>query len=762
MPYMIKKEGDNKYCVHRQNADGTAGESLHCYTGSDAEEKCKDYMKALYAHSSDMPVHLSGDSLDQKAAAVREGFAKTFEPSYSAPVTESYCYIREIYDEYVIVGANSGKLFKVPYTKTNDGITFEPRDKWQAVKIDYVDMAIAHQMQKVLRFLGLQNPADEDKGQWITVNGKHILLDENGKEKSSESAKEPSKTKLKNANIVDTNFKVKDKYAQGSITIETDSVDLTEDDVLNYLNSNQDGFTEAVGGKAGAAMAGNISKISVSNLETGKDYVSADVRVDFETPLSEMDPNDAEATYIYQRSDIFNPSANFSSAKQKIHKLFKFLGLDLAESYGGTARDELKDSDFVFSDERAFPIKTAQDVEDAVSSWGRYKGKHSFDDFKKELTSLAKRKGFESSLPAEWSQEKNMQAFSFTELTEPVSAKFIDGLAANDDDPYIAMSGAEVYIKSDELASYIENTQAIIASTKTESGEIVGLPIDLESHNHKGGAGWIVGLELDKTRNVIRFLVNWTEKGFELIKANLARFFSPSVDTEEKIILGGSLTNWPATRNAKGQILLRPVELSQSIKEIDMEKTLLELLAELPGKVAEAMHGKPPELPNTQLPPTELETEISPELKELLRTPEGIEELGKKAQELARAAIHLEKRKMHTVQFASKLAGGTAEHPVGLKVRPNEVVALLLSLPEPQALAVEKILANALDGAINFSMRGLDGSGFIQKPELPKEFKPYLETWVKAGKSVDEFFKVNLELGNPEDYNLAEFTRKES
>jgi hypothetical protein len=369
--------------------------------------------------------------------------------------------------------------------------------------------------------------------------------------------------------------------------------------------------------------------------------------------------------------------------------------------------------------------------------------------------------GLKSESKSEPKPRPDQWAFSFTELSD--SAKAIDGLAANEDSPFISMHGEEVYIKGDELSAYIQNTLAIIESTKTESGEIVGLPIDTESHNHKGGAGWIVGLELDKARNVIRFLVNWTEKGIELIKGNLSRFFSPSVDTENKLILGGSLTNWPATRNAKGQILLRPVELSQSIKEIDMEKTLLEMLAELPGKVAEAVRGgKQQESPPAPAAPTELETEISPQLKELLRTPEGIEELGKQAQEMARATIHLEKRKMHTVQFASKLAGGTSEHPVGLKVRPNEIVALLLSLPEPQALAVEKILASALDGAINFSMRGLDGDGFIQKPELPKNVAGYLRTWVDAGKPLSEFFQINAELGNPEDYNLKEFAKKES
>jgi hypothetical protein len=71
---------------------------------------------------------------------------------------------------------------------------------------------------------------------------------------------------------------------------------------------------------------------------------------------------------------------------------------------GGTDRDSLPDSSFVFPEERTFPIVTAKDVKDAVSSFGRYKGKHSFDDFKSRLSSLAKRKGFDSALPEKWDE----------------------------------------------------------------------------------------------------------------------------------------------------------------------------------------------------------------------------------------------------------------------------------------------------------------------------------------------------------------------
>lgn len=71
---------------------------------------------------------------------------------------------------------------------------------------------------------------------------------------------------------------------------------------------------------------------------------------------------------------------------------------------GGVERGDLKDSDFVFPKERKFPVVTPGDVSDAVSSWGRYKGPRSFEEFQRNLKALCKRKGssFEAALPAKW------------------------------------------------------------------------------------------------------------------------------------------------------------------------------------------------------------------------------------------------------------------------------------------------------------------------------------------------------------------------
>lgn len=77
------------------------------------------------------------------------------------------------------------------------------------------------------------------------------------------------------------------------------------------------------------------------------------------------------------------------------------------EVYGGVERADLRDSDFVFPDERAFPIMTRGDVRDAVSSWGRYRGPQTFETFKERLTALAKRKGLDDALPVSWQVAKS-------------------------------------------------------------------------------------------------------------------------------------------------------------------------------------------------------------------------------------------------------------------------------------------------------------------------------------------------------------------
>ncbi len=343
----------------------------------------------------------------------------------------------------------------------------------------------------------------------------------------------------------------------------------------------------------------------------------------------------------------------------------------------------------------------------------------------------------------------------------------IDGLAALTG--ATDMHGRTLSIKPDELPAYVANTQAVLESTRDSAGEIVGLPVDLRNHDHQGGAAWIVGLELDRARNVIQFVLNWTEQGIDLVKKNISRYFSPSFDDVNKVILGGSLTNWPASVNKRGQMLLRPVELSRSMytkgannmtveSVVPENKTLLEILADLPKRIAEAIGPKPAAQPPEQPHVSELSNAT---ISELLQTPEAIAELGRqaeaKAAEMSRAAL----RQKHVVEFASTVVGGTPSRPIGLGVRADEIVELLLGMEEKQSLAVERILSKFLDSVINFAELGYGGSGFVKKPKLPAEYREAAQVWVASGKPIAEFFReVMPELGKPEDYNLAEYQKE--
>ncbi len=356
------------------------------------------------------------------------------------------------------------------------------------------------------------------------------------------------------------------------------------------------------------------------------------------------------------------------------------------------------------------------------------------------------------------SGDEHMQTnFSFTELSVKIEdLKKIDGLAAG---TFTSMSGAEVTFHPKDLATYIENTRAIIASTTTEGGEVVGLPIDKNGHDHHGGAGWIVDLELDEVRNVIRFVVKWTKEGIDLIKGNIRRFFSPSTDPSEKVILGGSLTNWPATRDRKGKMLLRPIELSAHIKEIDMPKTLEELQADLDAATAENVALKAAQS-NTQQ--AENNDDVH-ELQTWMEKTDGIDDLSKRAQAMAELQIRTERRKDKVVEFASKIVGGTKEKPFGLPIRTSRIVKLLLSLPEPQAQEVQELIGLIYKNAIDFAEHGITGENFSLKPKVPAEFAEALKIWVDGGGKPEAWFAEMGEstVGKAEDYDLSMFRKAE-
>ena len=75
------------------------------------------------------------------------------------------------------------------------------------------------------------------------------------------------------------------------------------------------------------------------------------------------------------------------------------------ERYNGKTRSELKDSVFLDPKRRSFPVVNCKNVQAAVSTWGMYKGSMSYEEFKRKLTSRAKKLGCDSALPDSWKDE---------------------------------------------------------------------------------------------------------------------------------------------------------------------------------------------------------------------------------------------------------------------------------------------------------------------------------------------------------------------
>lgn len=173
----------------------------------------------------------------------------------------------------------------------------------------------------------------------------------------------------------------------------------------------------------------------------------------------------------------------------------------------------------------------------------------------------------------------NLSDLPMPDGSENWTPKPFDGMSAG---VFTDMWGSTFEFKADDLPLYVSNTRAALASTRDTSGNVVGFPID--GIDHRGGfaAGWIVDVALAAGREVVQFTPRWTAEGQANISNDLVRYFSPTIDIEHKTIVGGSLTNWPATRDESNNILLRPIELGSSILTVhDEQPTLVERVKEI-------------------------------------------------------------------------------------------------------------------------------------------------------------------------------------
>lgn len=106
----------------------------------------------------------------------------------------------------------------------------------------------------------------------------------------------------------------------------------------------------------------------------------------------------------------------FLNQEEIINNKQKTLELDITnteayqKTYKNKKRSDLKDTDFLFPEDRSFPIVSPQDVKDAINNFGRMKRDMSYDSFIKKLYNKAKSKGpeFVAAIPESTKKEYNL------------------------------------------------------------------------------------------------------------------------------------------------------------------------------------------------------------------------------------------------------------------------------------------------------------------------------------------------------------------
>ena len=362
-----------------------------------------------------------------------------------------------------------------------------------------------------------------------------------------------------------------------------------------------------------------------------------------------------------------------------------------------------------------------------------------------------------------------LEPFLFTELNEEAltEGSAFDGVAFG---TFRDMLGREITLDADDAADYVTNTASAIEATKTESGDLVGLPVDAQGHEKGDGAGWIVGVEL--VDGVIRLAPKWTRIGRELIGEGIRRFFSATIDVTNKVILGGTLTNWPATRDENNRLILRPIELQSgffTVDKLDTEpvstaSSNISEEANMPDEIVEQteevteVQAQPEPNPEIDLPPDVIAELMEQARKSGQAGPHQLAQIvqrvaDQQAERRVTELLEANQRQWEITELAAKLTGNGER---ALPVKIETMADFLVSLNPNQFDAAKAIFETiSKNGLIEFSEFG--HSRQRRKKELPGDYQGALKDTVAAGNTVADFFAALPDLGNPDEYDLSAY-----
>jgi len=388
------------------------------------------------------------------------------------------------------------------------------------------------------------------------------------------------------------------------------------------------------------------------------------------------------------------------------------------------------------------------------------------------------------------------------------------------------MMGREVKFAANELSDFLTNTLTAIKAAVTKG--MPGLPIDARSHDKGDAAGWITGAELGEVQDsegtavpVIKILAEWTKLGAGLIKDKIQTNFSPTVDLKNKVIKGGSLTNWPASVDKNGTPLFEAIELAQGVSYLQVyeggadethpnnEETVImaDKKVDKPDKaegdqdtavqldlatIREKMRAElREEVRGEVIADLAQDKDANPEeamkrLKESLNLQAfaDVADLGQARDAMLgqmKSALEAEyhrmqsqagkmladmmsqiKRDQHVAELAQRWTGGTEDKPHGLPIGREEVETFLLSLDDKQRAGAESIFGRIWNnGLTEFSEIG-HGRKVQGTVQLEPEIAAQLQAHIDRGGAVAEFFAAAGDiLGDMARYDLSKFAEKE-
>ena len=390
--------------------------------------------------------------------------------------------------------------------------------------------------------------------------------------------------------------------------------------------------------------------------------------------------------------------------------------------------------------------------------------------------------------------------FLYIDLQALTAGKPFSGFAIGD---YVDMFGREVSLKAKDLQAFIDNTLKQITAFKNKN--MPGLPIDAKSHDKGEAAGWITGAELSEVKNsngdtipTIQFTAEWTELGTDLLEKKIQANFSPTVDINNKVIIGGSLTNWPATIDDNGVPLFEAIELAQGMTglnkivinsddesenikgagddtppeiEVNMDelnevKTQLTELSSAVQALAEIVKAPAPQ--------TVDESAGGDDIMQVLENATDKEEMAelakqyykgqyvalrKEAQRQAANEIALAKKQGVIADLCQELTGGTEATPRGIPVHSNDLSEFLNRLPSSDLEFATKMLRTIQrDGLTQYGELG-HGKALQQLKSVPDAYVKGVEQTMANGHDVQTYFDL-AELGNASDYDLTQFGGK--